>query len=118
MVDQWIAKIKSGNLSDREINRAYRSNLEYVFGEVQRLLGALECPTVITADHGEHLGENGRYLHEESSKYTRTVPWLRVKSTTGNEDASDLDDISRNEDRPSMDAETIDQRLKDLGYTE
>ena len=120
MTDQWIARVEAGDLTNEEIKRAYKANLEYVLGEVQRLIRALDCPVVVTADHGEHLGEDGRYLHEESSKYTRTVPWFRVESTVGASDEDPLAELREPEDGEAqrVDDDTVEQRLADLGYVE
>ncbi|WP_256686323.1 sulfatase-like hydrolase/transferase [Halococcus qingdaonensis] len=120
MTDQWIARVESGDLTNAEIRRAYKSNLEYVLSEVQRLIRALDCPIVVTADHGEHLGEGGRYLHEESSKYTRTVPWFRVESVVGESETNPLDEVQRSdgENESSVDDDVVEERLADLGYIE
>lgn len=120
MADQWLARVKSGDLTNAEIKQAYKSNLEYVLEEIQRLIRALDCPVVVTADHGEHLGEGGRYLHEESSKYTRTVPWFRVESVVGESESDPLDEIqgSDSENESSVRDDVVEERLADLGYIE
>jgi len=46
-----------GDVSREEVWRAYRANLECVLPAVQTLLAELEGKTVITADHGNALGE-------------------------------------------------------------
>jgi len=55
-------------LKNREITLdqykiAYWENLRKVLGEVQRLLDHLSGTIIITADHGEFLGEKDRFLH-------------------------------------------------------
>lgn len=76
-----LDKIRSGQVDDSQLKRAYRSNVDYVMQEVLRLVQRVNCPVVITADHGEHLGENGLYLHENDSTVVRQIPWLVVNSS-------------------------------------
>jgi len=54
---------KDKEISDSELRRAYRSNLRRVLKAVRQLVINLDRPIVITADHGEMLGENDRYIH-------------------------------------------------------
>jgi arylsulfatase A-like enzyme len=53
-----------------EQRNAYYSSVAYVDGEVGRLLAALEARgrldktlVIVLSDHGEHLGDQGRFLH-------------------------------------------------------
>lgn len=73
--------LKEKGYTDEQIKKAYRSNLERVLEAVEKiLLPDLEGKTVITSDHGEHLGEYGIYGHEYGL-YTSElleVPWLEV----------------------------------------
>ncbi|MFB6185889.1 MAG: hypothetical protein ABEI86_03360, partial [Halobacteriaceae archaeon] len=65
---------------------------------------------VITADHGNALGEFGFYGHPEGIPLNclREVPWSRVRSSdTGEYKPS----VSKENNRM-----TIQQRLEDLGY--
>jgi len=57
------------------VRNAYRENLELVLNYVKQLVA--EIPSgkiIITADHGEWLGEDGRYGHA-----LMEVPWLEIK---------------------------------------
>jgi len=69
----------------------YKDNLRLVLDYVEQLLPSLKPPVIITADHGEMLGEKGLYLHGavEKSKahlgypewaldFLKRVPWLNV----------------------------------------
>lgn len=73
-----LEKIRSGEVDDDELKKSYQSNLHYVMKEVVRLIQRVDYPVIITADHGEHLGEKGHYLHEEDSTVVRQIPWLLV----------------------------------------
>ena len=60
-----------------ELREAYRRNLEWVIGVLREKLEWKRWKVVVTADHGECLGENGKFGHwcgsEESN--LRMVPW-------------------------------------------
>lgn len=63
------------------LKKAYRSNLERVLESVQDLVNQLSGDIVITADHGEMLGEYGMYGHYPEVYFSQLVevPWLEVK---------------------------------------
>lgn len=61
------------------LKRAYEENLRIVLGELAKLVKRLPDRCIITADHGELLGEGGlcgHILSEEDNPYLREVPWL------------------------------------------
>jgi len=67
------------------LRKAYRENLRIVLEHVAKLCAELlhhkpSARIVITSDHGELLGENGKYSHGIDEPYTLEVPWLRVKT--------------------------------------
>lgn len=67
-----------GEATQSEVREAYKSNLRYVLRKVDNFVENLEGKTVITADHGDLLGENGlygHYLHESEIRQLRVVPW-------------------------------------------
>lgn len=112
-----LDKIYNGEVSDSQLKQAYRSNLEYVLAEVERLVHRVDCPVVITGDHGEHLGENGRYLHEEDSTVARCVPWLVVSPDELGTESNDTDPSnSHKSSLYSGSEEEIEERLRNLGY--
>jgi hypothetical protein len=108
------------SVSDQVIRRAYRENLEIALDSVGELLDEIEGKTVVTADHGEMLGESaspipiteyGHYRGLRTPELT-TVPWLtyqtgpRREVTTG-----ETESIEQSGQR-----ETVESRLEDLGY--
>jgi hypothetical protein len=89
--------------------------------EVDQLLGKLDGKTVVTADHGEMLGERvfpfttRVWGHSEgfSTRILRTVPWLVVESDERrgviSEDPETVADLEE---------EAVSGRLEALGYVE
>lgn len=74
-------RVRSGEISRRELQVLYEDNLRLVLSEVERLLPFLEDKdrVVVTSDHGEMLGEYGLFGHHfiEHPKI-REVPWLEI----------------------------------------
>ena len=74
--------IASGELSWPTVRQAYLGNLRLAWDAVRNLVAALDgLRIVITADHGNLLGEGGLYGHEPNWKgkpELHTVPWLDV----------------------------------------
>jgi len=107
---------------------AYRANLELVLAQVARLLQHLNGRIVISADHGDLLGENNNFSHPKDSfdPILREVPWLIIeKSKNQSPDITTKDTNSSTKE--SGDPEKIDdqahqeelaQKLKSLGYYE
>ena len=69
------------------LREAYRENLRIALAHAANLCDRLisyrpSSQIVITSDHGELLGENGKFGHRAKSKdpYLLEIPWLRVKS--------------------------------------
>jgi hypothetical protein len=115
-------RIQRGDLdvSDETLRQAYVENLDRVLPEVETLLAELEGKTVVTADHGELMGDRtaplpirdyghhvGLYVDELVE-----VPWLEVETDTRKrvvpEEPSDDVEVYSDEE--------IDQQLRDLGY--
>jgi hypothetical protein len=67
---------------------------------------------VITADHGNLLGEYGLYAHpaKVAVKKLRRVPWCR---TTATDEEMHEPTLTPGEDASS---DVVEQRLADLGY--
>jgi hypothetical protein len=107
------------DISDTALRRAYKENLDRVLPEVERLLECIEGKTVVTADHGELLGDICRpvpvadYGHHVGLYVDElvSVPWLVYQS-------GERRDVCSGTPHPTsdVDSEAIDQRLRDLGY--
>ncbi len=66
---------------EKELKRAYKNNLEAVLSEVEKIVERFpqENRIVITADHGELLGEDGLYGHGYPHPLLRNVPWFEIE---------------------------------------
>lgn len=75
--DFILYRAERGEVDREFIWEEYRKNLEFVWQYVEELVDELEGRTVVTADHGELLGENGLYGHPYGLKtrVLREVPW-------------------------------------------
>ena len=70
----------SGKDVRKVIREAYLENLRWVLRHVAELVTRLKGRVVITADHGELLGEYGLYFHPDLPLPTlRIVPWFTVR---------------------------------------
>ena len=78
--------IKEKKITAREIKDGYYQNLKLVLEEVEVLLTALNGKTVITADHGECLGErkqwgHGKDIEPKTIRALRAIPWIEIDKT-------------------------------------
>jgi hypothetical protein len=107
--------VRRGLITSERLHESYVENLRIVEGAVESLTSKLIGKTVISADHGENLGERVLglkiYGHGNDTPECRFVPWLELdyesrRKVMSSEPMSDV--------RPGD--STIDQRLRDLGY--
>ncbi|GAA0671466.1 hypothetical protein GCM10009020_17400 [Natronoarchaeum mannanilyticum] len=105
----------TGRVSPGEIWDGYSRNLQYVYHYAEKLMDDLDGKTVISADHGELLGEilwpipvRG-YAHPEGVYHPNltTVPWAEIDG-----ERREIAAGQGNHDRISKNKE----RLRDLGY--
>jgi hypothetical protein len=104
---------KEGHITKAELKSVYYENLELVMEYVGRLVDHLDGKIVITADHGELLGEHDTIGHPKNRYFgqLRKVPWFSIESNT-------RPAISK--DPPStvneVDTDIVEERLTTLGY--
>jgi hypothetical protein len=100
------------------VRRAYRENLEMVLDSVAALQTDLPGKTVITADHGELIGErlfplaHRQYGHPEG---VYADPLVKVPWQIHNSDQSKTV-VSEPPDDDNKSPENVDERLRNLGY--
>lgn len=110
------------------LRKAYKENLEIALKHVVDLVNSLSGRIVITADHGEILGENECYGHwsRSSNKFLVEIPWLVIdKGESVTEPADQITNKGQRKPQPSGPADEeadeeakrkIQERLKSLGY--
>jgi len=114
----WGA-LRHGRISKPRVWEAYRENLDIVLPHVEELLEALSGKSVVTADHGNLLGERTHPLPVQGYGHPRgldvpelrTVPWLVVE---GKDRRSTLAEPPV--DNASPEDQVVEQRLEALGY--
>ncbi len=117
-ISMWDA-VKTGKVARSELRQAYQESLDIVLEQVSDLIKQIDGRTVITADHGEMLGDrvfwftNRLYGHPGDIKcpQLRIVPWHIVEGSerrliTTDEPVGDY----------CLDEELIQDRLQALGY--
>lgn len=117
----WGA-VKEGKVTVEEVRRAYAETLDIVLDVVEDYLKDATGKSVITADHGEMLGErvfpftSRVWGHSEgfSTPTLRQVPWLEIDGET----RRDIEESSPVEADAELDESEVESRLQALGYTE
>lgn len=107
------------------LRKAYEMNLKMVLEQVKLLLPHLSGKVVVTADHGEFLGENRCYTHRglSDNPLLVDVPWLVTKASTEGPDTNvehsqawkKTSGSDRNKTQTSEDSE-LAGKLRALGY--
>jgi hypothetical protein len=120
-VGSWRGMFWPERTSREAVRTAYRRNLDHVLEHVEELLDAVDGKVVVTADHGELLGERigpvpTRCYGHHPSLYVPElveVPWLEVASETRRpvEAEPPAEELS-------VEEEAKTKRLRALGYVE
>jgi len=122
---------RTGNISEDEICAVYQENTANVIDHVADLVDHLNGKTVVTADHGELLGEGvgplteilhprwpvterrnfdyGHYSHVRKPELVE-VPWLVVESETRRET------VAETPVGVEMESQDLEKHLEALGY--
>ncbi|WP_248516821.1 hypothetical protein [Salinarchaeum laminariae] len=111
-----VAEADEATVAD--LREAYRENLSIVLDEVETLLDALRGRTVITADHGEMLGDRHDFVPTRDYGHhkgifngpTVDVPWHVKESDTRKEI------VAEPPERTAVDMDRVDEQLRELGY--
>lgn len=114
--------IKEGSIDQQErdaVIKAYYENLDTALPAVARLLDRLAGTTVVTADHGNMLGERARPIPIREWGHPRGiytdelvyVPWFVSEGMTRKQWFAEDKDINT-----ASDLKTAEDRLRDLGY--
>lgn len=106
-----VDALRKGRVSYDEFWEAYRENLRYVLDDVAVLLANHDADKVVlTADHGDALGELNIYDHPAGCLHpvVKNVPWAETT-------ASDTHRYEPNTE-PTDGGERVQERLRQLGY--
>ena len=109
-----VKAARKGLISQKELRNAYISNLKKVLHYVDLLLDRFDGKFAITADHGELLGEGGKFARHPKETYKeelRYVPWVEVTSGPRREIIDEEPSNSK-----KIADEKIEDRLSALGY--
>ena len=107
------------------LRKAYKENLEIVLKHVAKLVDNLPGKIIITADHGEALGENACYSHwnKSANNFLLEIPWLAIDKGQKNTEVTAEKKQEKTERREHTTDDTdhdskrqIQERLKALGY--
>lgn len=101
-----------------KVREAYRENLHLVLPEVRELIDILPGRTVVTADHGEMLGDRHEYVptrdygHHEGiyNDVLVKVPWHVVESDSRKEI------VAEPPKKLDVNESAVNEQLRDLGY--
>jgi hypothetical protein len=116
--------VEEGELDLETAVQAYRENLELAIPFVKELVNHFDGKTVITADHGELLGENAwpllsrQYGHPNKiwTKHLTKVPWHVVDSETRKDIIAEKRETSRDLYLDESETQEMHEKLSNLGY--
>jgi len=79
-------------VGEKGLRRAYMDNLKIVLKYVAKLVKELSGKIIVTADHGELLGEGGHYSHQGGKRVPALVevPWFCIDNRIGMRKASKI----------------------------
>lgn len=111
-----VPELAEAGYTREEIWQFHIENLRYVLDDLEVLLSSIDADrVVISADHGQALGEKGVWGHPRGSrlKCVRTVPWC----VTSAKDTGEYDPPERTGATASDDDElSVEEKLRYLGY--
>ncbi|MFD1562999.1 hydrolase [Haloarchaeobius amylolyticus] len=116
-VDVW-GRVRRGELNRDEVWAAYADNLRVGLDAVATLRRNVDGTLVVSADHGNAMGELGIWGHPDRPvSSVRRVPWIELEAHDEGTRESVLDPDETDTDDRAVDADVQD-RLASLGYTE
>jgi hypothetical protein len=106
-------RVRDGTIDDSELRTLYTENLRRALQSVCELVSRTDYDRyVVVGDHGEALGEYGRYAHPPlEHPYIRKVPWFEVE---GVREDHPVVEYERGDATPE--SRSVEERLQQLGY--
>lgn len=115
----WV-RLRRGEVNLPEVWDAYRQNLAYVLEYVEVLLGSIDAGTVVvTADHGNAVGEHGMYGHPKYApiEALKRVPWcVTTARDEGALEQSGIEPVAAADSTSPDTDDDVEQKLEALGY--
>lgn len=116
----WFEQMRNQEHDHKTLVTAYEENHEIAIKNAKRLVDGLDGKTVLTADHGNLIGERGfpipirLYGHPKNFKHPSLlrVPWVVIDG----ERRKVVSDPPKERER--LDDRTVKNRLSALGYTD
>lgn len=106
--------LKEGTQEEKQtVWKAYLDNLRYALDHVETLLENVDGTVVITADHGELLGDHRMYYHMPGNPHPKLkkVPWVKVN---GKDEHTRTPDVTLKGHENAQ--EISEEQLEALGY--
>ena len=104
---------QGGSEASEKVWNAYLDNLRYALDSIEVLIENVDGKVVLTADHGELLGDHRMYYHMPGNPHPKLkkVPWVEVEAA----DRQTLDpDVTLTGTEGAQEAS--EEQLKALGY--
>jgi hypothetical protein len=114
MSGRSVEELAEEGYSRDELYDFHVNNLRYVFDDVDLLLSSINADrVVISADHGQALGEGGKWGHPGASTLDclRKVPWVVTSASDSEQYQPDLG----NQQQTYINQST-EEKLFSLGY--
>lgn len=112
--DSVWQQLLQNEVSHDKVWEAYKENLDLVLDDVSLLLSSIDADdVVVTADHGNAMGERGYYGHSDRAQIPSVmeVPWCPTTASDTHQYDPQPEDW---QDRASNDS--IEDKLRSLGY--
>ena len=115
----WVALMENQDVEAENVIEAYHENLREAMGPLKTLLDELSGKTIVTADHGNLIGEwtwplpLQTFGHPENlhKKELVTVPWVEFSGKKRRDVRADPPQATAD-----VDDEIVSDRLESLGY--
>lgn len=111
-----VEELAQSGYSRSELWELHVNNLRYVLEDVELLLSNIDAErAVISADHGQALGERGKWGHPGASTLDclRKVPWVK---TSASDSGQHKPVKQRNQDLDKSVDTSTKEKLESLGY--
>jgi hypothetical protein len=105
--------LRNDKENKEDVWNAYLDNLRYALDSIELLLENIDGKVIITADHGELLGDQRMYYHMPGNPHPKLkkVPWIEIEAIDTESADPDVELSGRGSAQ-----EISDEQLEALGY--